>query len=167
MRVRPRATGRQGGGRYVAATTLAQLGSCETRQDLDRRYGERTTVEVERLRQDGRRHHEDFHERATRSHNQPQAPVVLRRTDSRCFIATAVYGLDDQRTNELRRFRDSVLLRSRLGRSLVWSYYRVSPPIAWWLQRDRFSARIARPLLDLIRLVATRSVPNERACPVS
>lgn len=167
MHSRRHATGRKGGGgRYIAATTLAQLGSCETRQVLDRQHGERVTPEVAQLREGGRRHHEAFHERASFAHNRRPEPVGVRRSDSRCFIASAVYGVNDPRTNELRRFRDAVLNRSRPGRWMVWCYYRMSPPIACWFQRDPVSARIARRVLDVIRIVATRSVPNDRAYPV-
>lgn len=165
MHFRRRATGRKGGaGRYVAATTLAQLGSCETRQVLDRRHGERVTPEIEQLREAGNRQHEQFHQRASFAHNRRDDVVVVRRTDSRCFIASAVYGIDDPRTDEIRRFRDTVLCRTSSGRILVRAYYTVSPPIARWFQCDPVSARIARRVLDAFRFL-TRSVNRDRASP--
>jgi hypothetical protein len=154
-------TGSKGRGRYVAATTLAQLGSCETRQVLDRRFGERTTPELERLRDGGQRQHADFHARVSVAHNEPRErsrrPTT---TDSRCFIASAVYGKCDPRTDELRRFRDTVLASTRIGRAGIALYYRVSPPIAWWLARDPASARIARAALDVLRTITTRTVDH-------
>jgi len=48
-----------------------------------------------------------------------------------CFIATAAYGEPwDEHVTTLRRFRDSVLANSSLGRDFVAAYYRHSPPIA-------------------------------------
>jgi len=48
-----------------------------------------------------------------------------------CFIATAAYGEPwDEHVATLRRFRDSVLADSSLGRDFVAAYYRHSPPLA-------------------------------------
>jgi type II secretion system protein G len=48
-----------------------------------------------------------------------------------CFIATAAYGTSiSPELGALRSFRDNVLNRSTLGRSIVAFYYRNSPPLA-------------------------------------
>jgi len=54
-----------------------------------------------------------------------------------CFIATACYG-DYNATEvlELRYYRDSVLLKTNLGRILVDIYYFISPPIAKFLEKS-------------------------------
>jgi hypothetical protein len=53
------------------------------------------------------------------------------RDSGRCFIATAVYGSAlAPEVLVFRRYRDEVLLPSRVGASLVEAYYVVSPPLA-------------------------------------
>lgn len=48
-----------------------------------------------------------------------------------CFIATACYGdFDHPDVRVFRSWRDNTLLKSRSGQSLVYLYYKCSPPIA-------------------------------------
>jgi len=48
-----------------------------------------------------------------------------------CFIATAAYGSYlDSHVQTLRDFRDSYMLTNPVGAKLVSAYYRLSPPIA-------------------------------------
>jgi hypothetical protein len=48
-----------------------------------------------------------------------------------CFIATAAYGSYlDSHVQTLRDFRDSYMVTNPVGRGLVSAYYRLSPPIA-------------------------------------
>jgi hypothetical protein len=52
-----------------------------------------------------------------------------------CFIATAAFGTYlHPHVKTLQTFRDAYLLTSAPGRSLVAWYYRVSPPLARWIQ---------------------------------
>lgn len=132
--------------KYVSASQLAALGYCETKFVLDGKHGERVTKEQQAARNRGNHYHEQFHERAVKSHN--------ARPDHRtgpCFIATAVYGSQDPRTNELRRFRDLVLQPSPWGRGLIKTYYTISPPIAAWIGRHPAAVVVVRKSLDLFR----------------
>jgi len=72
-----------------------------------------------------------------------------------CFIATAVYG--DFNTPEviaLRRFRDEVLRKSRLGRTFVAWHYKTSPPIAEYLKVKPVLAAITKRCLDCLDCLA-------------
>ena len=68
-----------------------------------------------------------------------------------CFIATAAYsGEPDRGVRELRilrRFRDSYLLKSLLGRKLVEVYYTVSPPLADYISKRPWARKITMILL--------------------
>lgn len=71
-------------------------------------------------------------------------------TDSRCFIASQVYGPDAAETNALREWRDRVLMQSRAGRLIVGLYYRVSPALLPVLRHSDVLTRAARRVLDCI-----------------
>ena len=51
------------------------------------------------------------------------------REDKRCYVASYLYGVDDPRTNMLRKFRDQSITKWPGGRFLVRAYYRVSPTV--------------------------------------
>ena len=83
--------------------------------------------------------------------NEPQAPSPKK---SGCFVATAIYGsYNDSNVVVLRRYRDSNLLITPLGKALVSLYYWVSPPIAIVLEkipllRDLIRKLILQPIVD-------------------
>ncbi len=69
---------------------------------------------------------------------------------SSCYIATAVYGnVDEPHVLALRRFRDDVLNRSRLGRRVSSAYYRLSPPLAERLRDAKAANTLVRALLNV------------------
>jgi hypothetical protein len=76
-----------------------------------------------------------------------------------CFIATAAYGTPlAPDIQVLRDFRDQVLLRNPAGRTLVQSYYQISPGIADVIARHEVLRTIVRegfvrPLVHIIRLL--------------
>ncbi len=51
-----------------------------------------------------------------------------------CFIATAAYGsTQEPHVAILRQFRDDVLMQSAAGRAFVSTYYKFSPPMAYFI----------------------------------
>jgi len=65
----------------------------------------------------------------------PSSERVLEpKANNGCFIATACCGRDSVEVRDLRAFRDAVLLQSRGGKFFVQQYYRLSPPIANFLE---------------------------------
>lgn len=75
-----------------------------------------------------------------------------------CFIATACYGsYDHPAVKDFRRFRDTCLNRTALGRFFVKSYYTSSPPFADFLQARPWLASAVRILIlsPVGRLIGT------------
>jgi hypothetical protein len=73
-----------------------------------------------------------------------------------CFVATAAYGSSlATEVVLLSRFRDEVLLPSKLGALFVAFYYRISPPLAWLIARAEFLRPVTRSLFlaPLLRLL--------------
>ena len=69
---------------------------------------------------------------------------------SKCFIATALHGTPGaEKINVLREFRDQVLLKNGVGAMLVSFYYKMSPPIASFLQQhDNLRAIVRATLIE-------------------
>jgi hypothetical protein len=68
-----------------------------------------------------------------------------------CFVATAVYGsYDAPQVIILRNFRDDYLDTTCLGRLFIKIYYRLSPPIANWINNKNRLKRYSKLLLDKI-----------------
>lgn len=71
-----------------------------------------------------------------------------RTTDTGCFIATAAYGTPTASDIDiLRAFRDTVLASSRVTRWTIPLYYKISPPIARWIERSDRRQRFVREFI--------------------
>lgn len=132
----------------VTSSQLAEMGFCEMKTRLRAQYGDRDTRASAPLRAAGKQEHERFHEQVTAEHNAGLPPGM---TDKRCFIASAVYGPDDWRTDQLREFRDRVLKRSGLGRAAISVYYAASPWLARRVTRSPWLNTLFVYILDHIR----------------
>ena len=130
----------------IAASQLADMGFCETKVFLKSTLGDRDTEQSAKLRGEGKAKHQAIHEAAVQHHNRRPSPV-----DKRCFIATAVYGVNDPRTDQLRRFRDERLMGTSAGRKLVGLYYWISPSIADFITEATWLRPIVERMLDAIR----------------
>ena len=74
--------------------------------------------------------------------------VVGILTDKKCFIATAAYGSDmDQHVQMLRKFRNEYMAPFWIGRKLIKTYYKLSPPFARWISDKKNMKAIARGAL--------------------
>lgn len=65
-----------------------------------------------------------------------------------CFIATAAYGsTQEPHVKILREFRDKLLLQSEAGKKFVDTYYRFSPPMAYFIGQHPTLRAITRTAL--------------------
>ena len=77
--------------------------------------------------------------------------VPVKYVKGRCWIATAVYGTPlANEVDLLVDFRDNHLLTNYVGKTIVEFYYKVSPPIAELIRRNKALRLLARYLLSFI-----------------
>jgi len=105
----------------VSATELAKMGKCERQVYLDHHHGEDTSLTAKFIKR-GNYEHEQFNRQ-------------LSGKDKRCFIATAVFGIDAVETKILRQFRDEHLMPYKTGRTFTSLYYSLSPYIVNLIER--------------------------------
>lgn len=163
-----------GFGPHTTASELGRLSECEMRVMLELYDGDPDADAPHRT--SGREEHRRFelaaaahHDRgrsaalAAQRRGEPHGASGQPRADrvSPCFIASAVYGPRAEETEQLRRFRDRVLLRHRPTAALVAAYYRLSPPIARALSHRPTLAAVVRRCLDGLR----RSLPTSWTSP--
>jgi hypothetical protein len=86
----------------------------------------------------GTRMHEAFNE------------TLVNGQDKRCFIASHLYGIDDPRTNQLRAFRDRVLMPNRIGKWMVSVYYATSPFLVSLCRKNKLLDGLARSIVDRV-----------------
>lgn len=75
--------------------------------------------------------------------------TISSATDSGCYIATMAYGdYDHPKVMELRRFRDSFLSKTIVGRRFIKFYYKYSPNLVEKLKNKQSINLIIRKGLD-------------------
>jgi len=88
----------------------------------------------------------------------PHADTEDHQSSGQCFIATASCGsVDAWEVIALRKYRDNVILLNPFGQWFVRQYYRVSPPLAGFVERNSILRMIVRysivmPIALLARL---------------
>jgi len=70
--------------------------------------------------------------------------------DKRCFIASHLYGIDDNRTNLLRNYRDEKLINNPIGRYFIRMYYVFSPMLISISRRIPLLDKILKSIVDSI-----------------
>ena len=71
------------------------------------------------------------------------------KSDSGCYIATAVYGsYNCPEVWTLRRFRDNTLNATWYGRAFIQTYYAISPTLVKWFGETFWFKRLCRKPLD-------------------
>ncbi|MBN2606871.1 MAG: hypothetical protein JXR47_06005 [Thiotrichales bacterium] len=76
--------------------------------------------------------------------------TLVNGQDKRCFIASHLYGIDDPRTNQLRAFRDRVLMPNRFGKWMVSAYYATSPFLVSLCRKNKLLDGLARSIVDRV-----------------
>ena len=124
--------------KHYTITEIVSAVYCEQKMILDRTHGAIELDAVRVKREAGIAQHKNFEDAGRRGR------------DSRCFIATAVYGPDATETNFLRAWRDRALMPTRTGRLLVRAYYRFSPLLLPVLPRHAWLKRLTKAFLDRV-----------------
>ena len=80
-----------------------------------------------------------------------------------CYIATAVYGsYNCPQVWVLRRFRDQILLKTRVGSAFVKIYYCISPVLVSWFGESKWFKRVCVIPIDfLVRKLRSVGISGE------
>jgi hypothetical protein len=98
---------------WVSASDIGRAEYCS--HYLEHKYkGSKVSLSAQTARAKGNTSHEAFNRQAE---------------DKRCFIASHLYGPEDRRTIQLRRYRDQTLRKYFAGRVFIAVYYKLSPTL--------------------------------------
>lgn len=89
-------------------------------------------------------------ERGNASHDEIGHEIDRATRDSRCYIASCVYGFEHENTNALRAWRDSVLMTCAIGRVAVKAYYLTSPVAVRVIGKSTTLTRVCRLALNCL-----------------
>lgn len=65
-----------------------------------------------------------------------------------CWIAEALYGVDDKRTHLVRAWLNGPFVEKRIGRAVMWLYGAIGRRVAALARRSPLLRRLLRPLFD-------------------
>jgi hypothetical protein len=123
---------------YCSISEIVSSVYCEQKVVFDRTRGSRAPPSVQVKALHGRIAHKQFELEGRKR----------QAIDSRCFVASCVYGVDAGQTNLLREWRDNVLRRTWLGRAVICVYYAVSPVAVRIMAHSPWLMRRTRDCLD-------------------
>ncbi len=104
----------------------------------------------------GNRAHKEKNEAMTHAYKNSEG-------DSRCYIATHLYGPNHYYTDLLRDWRDRSLMSTLRGRALVSLYYKISPGLIKYLPRDSRCAKYARQAIEKVALYSNQKKRKTRS----
>jgi hypothetical protein len=113
---------------------------CEQKVVFDRRFGDARPSHVRAQAEHGTKQHQRFEAQGN----------LKQATDSKCFIATHVFGGDAPETIFLRRWRDQALTPTWWGRAATKTYYVVSPILIRCAGDSRTFKSLARRILAIL-----------------
>ncbi|MFT6904805.1 MAG: hypothetical protein ACJAS1_001459 [Oleiphilaceae bacterium] len=122
---------------WISASNVGRANYCPHALERDLK-GSKISEESKRARMRGNTKHDSLNK------------IIIQQasTDKRCYIATHLYGIDDHRTQQLRRFRDTTLTQSSSGRLFIKIYYFLSPYIVKASEKAPWIDKLLRPLID-------------------
>lgn len=144
-------------GKRHSVSDIVSAVYCEQKLVFDKQHGKARSADLERKAAAGTFEHLRFEwEGYTRNPGRLLAKLGQERpgwtpqptSDSRCFIASQVYGPQGAQTDALRAWRDRALMPSRAGRAFVALYYAVSPALVCLLKRSPRITLAVRKALD-------------------
>lgn len=125
---------------WVSASDIGRAEFCGKYLEL-RESGAKVGDHAIAKRKQGERGHDELNKRVA---------------DNRCYVATHLYGPNDDRTHALRQFRDRYLLTTFAGRMFVAVYYSCSPAFVGLSRTFPVLDRISKPVIDRIATRALR-----------
>lgn len=126
---------------FLSATTIAQRSYCEKQMVLDKQFGKLETDIQKQRKERGDEEHLRHHLTAQKF-GSPR--------DSRCFIATEIYGNTAPETQALRLFRDTRLMTSSIGKLATSLYYDLSPSIVRVMKKSPMLKRTVKYMIDFV-----------------
>jgi hypothetical protein len=80
-------------------------------------------------------------------HHKVNSASVNKTPKSSCYIATHLYGRDHFITNQLRLYRDEVIINKFLGKSFIYIYYKTSPLLIKSLGKSKIFKKVMRMII--------------------
>ena len=122
---------------YHSISDIVAAVYCEQKLIFDRDLGDASPLPIRKKAAEGTLEHQRFAMEGQRA-----------AIDKRCFIASSIYGIDSIEAVTLRKWRDDVLLQSKMGCLFVYGYYRLSPCMVSVMAHQTWLVSLVRAGLD-------------------